>query len=135
MKIGVKNVAADDSDDDDDDDDPLFPVYGMHGVESNPRSNPLADRDTFGNACHNASSCGTGDGNICHTFQDQTFNPNLPKDSLKKSPAGSCTLSCINDSGCAGLRGGQAVCSLPPRAKDRAPQPGICLPSSKVEVY
>ncbi len=135
MKIGVKNVAANDSDDDDDDDDPLFPVYGMHGVEGNPRSNPLADRDAFGKACVNATYCGTGDGNICHSLQDQIFNANSPKDSLKKSPAGSCTLQCINDSGCAGLRGGQAVCSLPPLAKGGAAQPGICLPRSKVEVY
>lgn len=121
--------------DDDDDDDPLFPVYGMHGIESNPRSNPLADRAAFGKPCQSIGSCGNGDGNICLKDKGPALKAAADASAGPTSVTGSCTLNCIDDQGCRNLKGGNAICKRAPRLKLGTQKLGICIPNNHVEVY
>ena len=58
-------------------------LYGMHGIDDNPKLVPFAKRDNFGKSCSANSDCG-GPGNLC-----------VSTGSGKK-----CTAACAGDGGC-----------------------------------
>lgn len=59
-------------------------MYGIHGVDDNPRLHPYADREMFGEACSANADCGEL-GNLCVRMLDG---------------ARACTAACTDDSGC-----------------------------------
>lgn len=59
-------------------------MFGIHGVDANPRYNPMSDESKLCQTCAADSDCGA-DGNRCTKI----------KTSLK-----ACTIGCIDDSGC-----------------------------------
>ncbi len=65
------------------DEDPIFPVYGVHGIEQNPTRNPLADPTHLCRSCTDWSDCG-GDGAICAGASGHKF----------------CSFGCTADAGC-----------------------------------
>ncbi len=54
-------------------------MYGVHGIDDNPRSHPFAATDRFGESCASDADCG-GSGNLC--------------------VSGACTYECTADDGC-----------------------------------
>jgi len=91
-----------------DEDDPLFPVYGLHGVAEDPRTDPLASAKSICEPCRDKLSCG-GDGNICSRMSDgRTY----------------CTLGCTDDLGCAQAVGAGYRCHAPANAGEA----GVCVP-------
>jgi len=59
-------------------------MYGMHGIDDNPKLHPFADRDNFGAACSTHADCGGG--------------PNLCVAGAQGRK--SCTAACAADPGC-----------------------------------
>jgi hypothetical protein len=59
-------------------------MYGIHGVDDNPRLHPYADAEMLGESCRVNADCG-GLGNLCVTMSDGR----------------QCTAACTDDSGCA----------------------------------
>jgi hypothetical protein len=62
-------------------------MYGMHGIDDNPRLHPYAARDMIGQECGANADCG-GLGNLCvrRSARDPKF----------------CTAACTDDTGCPG---------------------------------
>src|SRR5690606_5985260 len=61
----------------------FFPMYGIHGIDDNPKLVPFAKTENFGKACSSNAECG-GPGNLC-----------VSTGSGKK-----CTAACTADAGC-----------------------------------
>lgn len=61
----------------------MKPMYGLHGIDDNPKLVPFAKRENFGKACTANSDCG-GPGNLC-----------VSTGSGKK-----CTAACAGEGGC-----------------------------------
>jgi hypothetical protein len=59
-------------------------MYGVHGVDANPRYDPMADRARLCDACTSTAACGA-DGNRCTRIS---------------SSQRVCTFACTDDSGC-----------------------------------
>lgn len=58
-------------------------MYGMHGIDDNPKLVPFADRGAFGSSCTANADCG-GAGNLC----------------VGRSGAKTCTAMCAETAGC-----------------------------------
>lgn len=95
-----------------DQDDPLFPVYGLHGVQEDPKADPLANAKSLCKPCTSKDSCG-GDGNICSP--------------IKGAPA-FCTMGCTDDTGCVALGGPGYRCHAPSSPGGA----GVCVPVASV---
>jgi hypothetical protein len=63
----------------------FYTMYGMHGVDDNPRLHPYADREMFGQACSANADCG-GLGNLC--VRPASRQPKV------------CTAACTSAVGC-----------------------------------
>lgn len=50
----------------------MTPLYGVHGIDDNPRDNPLADKDVLCSACGSHDDCG-GQGNLCVGLEGGSF--------------------------------------------------------------
>jgi hypothetical protein len=59
-------------------------MYGIHGVDDDPKLHPYADMEMFGEACARNADCGEL-GNLCVRMLDGDH---------------SCTAACTDDSGC-----------------------------------
>ena len=91
-----------------DGDDPLFPVYGLHGIEEMPHYDPLANLASICRPCSAGVSCG-GDGNICLAGRGDY-----------------CTVACTDDAGCSFPTLTKFSCLKPVGAK--AGDAGECMP-------
>lgn len=60
-------------------------MYGVHGIDDNPRLHPYADAEMMGEACSRNSDCGEL-GNLCV--------------SMSRTLGRQCTAACTDDSGC-----------------------------------
>jgi hypothetical protein len=80
---------------DEDQGDGFDAMYGVHGVEANPRFDPMADVSKLGQACTRDAACGA-DGNRCTRVT---------------SARRICTFACIDDSGCPGGSRCRAIAS------------------------
>src|SRR4029079_14367491 len=63
----------------------FHPLYGIHGIDDNPKLVPFAKTDKFGKACSANSECG-GPGNLCVSMGGSTGKV--------------CTAACASDPGC-----------------------------------
>jgi hypothetical protein len=61
----------------------FHPMYGIHGIDDNPKLVPFAKRENFGKACSVNSDCG-GPGNLC----------------VSTAAGKKCTAACAADPGC-----------------------------------
>jgi hypothetical protein len=59
-------------------------MYGVHGIDANPKFDPTADRSTLCRACSASNDCG-GDGNRCTQLS---------------ASESACTYGCTADVGC-----------------------------------
>ncbi|MCX6108323.1 MAG: hypothetical protein NTZ90_01805 [Proteobacteria bacterium] len=89
-------------------DDPLFPVYGLHGVQENPKADPLANTKSLCQPCTNKESCG-GDGNLCSPIN---------------GASAFCTMGCTDDKGCVAAGGPGYRCHAPSDPGGA----GVCVP-------
>jgi hypothetical protein len=83
-------------------------MYGIHGIDDNPRLHPYADLEMFGEACSVNADCG-GLGNLCVRMLDGEKR---------------CTAACTSDAGC----GEDATCRQVASARSRAIYGRACVP-------
>lgn len=83
-------------------------MFGVHGIDANPKSNPLSDATKLCAACASDADCGA-DGNHC---------------TLLSSTERVCTTGCVDDSGCAAGYACKAVRSA--TEKQCVPASGSC---------
>lgn len=62
----------------------MTPLFGVHGIDDNPRDNPFADKNLLCQPCESDADCG-GDGNLCVLIEDD---------------AAVCTTLCKTDADC-----------------------------------
>ena len=60
-------------------------MFGVHGIDANPKQNPLSDKSKLCAACTSDAECGA-DGNRCSQISAATR---------------ACTTGCVDDTGCA----------------------------------
>ena len=63
----------------------FYTMYGIHGIDDNPKVNPLGDATKSCNTCEKNSDCGAA-GNVCVRLNDDEKV---------------CAVECVHDSGCA----------------------------------
>ena len=66
----------------------MTPLYGVHGIDDNPRDNPLANKSVLCAECAGHDECG-GDGNLCVNLS-------------AGASTGHCTTKCQTDEDCPG---------------------------------
>ena len=83
-------------------------MFGVHGIDSNPKANPLADASKLCAACTTDADCGA-DGNRCSVISSQ---------------AKVCTTGCVDDTGCATGYSCKALRNV--KEKQCVPTSGAC---------
>lgn len=83
-------------------------MFGVHGIDANPKYNPLSDRTKLCASCASDADCGA-DGNRCTQIS---------------SSAKVCTSGCVDDSGCAAGYSCKGITNV--KEKQCVPTSGVC---------